>query len=140
MRKGIRLAALMLAVLAIGTCTACGKEQNKKGKKVKDLEFTVVETADVPEQLLDLIEEKKEQPFKLSYSNEEYLYVVVGYGKKETGGYSIKVNDLYLMDHAIYFNTDLLGPVESEEVEYAASYPYIVVKTEYMDETVVFDS
>ena len=138
MKTKKRIIGTLLVAAILVTCAACGGNHSNKGK-VKDLDFTVVETSDLPEEVLKLIEERKEQPFKMSYGSGDYLYIIVGYGKKETGGYSIQVNDLYLTDTSIYFNTDLLGPVESEKVDYAASYPYIVVKTEYMEKSIIFE-
>lgn len=139
MKTGIKCIAALLLAAAIVNCGACTGGKKTKTTKVKDIEYTVVEEADLPEEILKLVDERKEQPFKMSYGSGDYLYIITGYGKKETGGYSIKVNDLYLTENAIYFNTDLLGPVESEKVEYAASYPYIVVKMEYMDKSIVFE-
>ena len=47
-------------------------------------------------------EERKAENFKLTYSDKQYLYICIGYGEQETGGYSIAVNELYLTDNAIY--------------------------------------
>ena len=56
--------------------------------KVRDLEFAVVSEAELPEELAKLVAEKKAAPFKLTYSNDQGLYIVVGYGEQATGGYS----------------------------------------------------
>lgn len=139
MKARTKCIAIILLAAVILNCAACTNGKKTRTAKVKDIDYTVVEEADLPEAVLKLVEERKDQPFKMSYGSGDYLYIVVGYGKKDTGGYSIKVNDLYLTENAIYFNTDLLGPVESEKVDYAASYPYIVVKMEYMDKSIVFE-
>ena len=94
-----------------------------KPDKLKGLEFTVVEDADVPEKLMEAINEKKSQPFKTTYSDEEYLYIAVGYGEKPTGGYSISVDEFYLTDNAIYVDTNLIGPSQEEFVSNAVTYP-----------------
>lgn len=107
--------------------------------KVRDIDFTVVEASDLPDELRGVIEEKKENGFKLTYAEGDYLYIVIGYGRQETGGYSIVVNDLYLTANGIFFDTELFGPKTGEVVEEAPSYPYIVVKIEYMDKSVIFD-
>lgn len=125
---------ILLSCFLFGAC-----KNNSEVKKIKDLEFTVVEDADVPEELMTIINEKKAQPFKLSYSNTEYLYIVVGYGEQNTGGYSISVDDLYLTKNAIYIDTTLMGPSKNEIVTQALTYPYIVIKTEFMDKSVVFN-
>lgn len=118
--------------------TGCGKE--KPGpKKVRDLELTVVAKENLPEELFQLIEGKKQTPFKFTFHDGEYLYICVGYGEQESGGYSITVEDLYLAENAIYAKTCLIGPGPDVENDGVCSYPYIVLKTEYIDYSVVFD-
>ena len=70
---------------------------------------------------------------------DDSLYIVRGFGMQETGGYSIQVQNLYLAQNAIYFEADLIGPENGAEAEKAVSYPYIVVKTERLEENVVFE-
>lgn len=108
-------------------------------KKLKDVEFTVVDQSEVPQELLTSIEEKKKEGFKLTYTDKESLYVAVGYGKQKTGGYSISVDECYLTENAIYFETTLTGPEKGEKINEVASYPYIVVKMKYSQEPVVFE-
>lgn len=84
-----------------------------------------------------MIEEKKGEAFNLTYEDNA-LYIAVGYGGKDTGGYSIEVEDLYLGKTSVCFRTKLIGPEKSEKVQEGISYPYIVVKTEYREEKVKF--
>ena len=86
-----------------------------------------------------IVNEKNAEAFKLTYSDKDYLYICIGYGEQPTGGYSIAVNELYETDSAIYVNTELLGPDPSEKSNPTPSYPYIVLKTEYLDQTVIFE-
>jgi hypothetical protein len=134
-RIAVWLLTIVITVLGI---TAC-KTEDTDIKKLKDIEFTVVEDADLPGELKEIIDEKKENPFKLSYSNKDYLYIVVGYGKQNSGGYSISVDDLYLTSNAIYINTNLIGPTQDDMVTQGVTYPYVVVKMEFMDKSVVFE-
>jgi len=126
-------AALLFAVL----CAGCGQEK-KPEDRVADLEFTVVSEAELPAELKQLIEEKKANEFKLSYSADGWLYIVAGYGQQKTGGYSVSVKELYLTENAIVMDSDLIGPGQDEEVSRAPSYPYIVVRTEDRPESIVF--
>ena len=128
---------LMLVIMAVGFI-GC-KSENTEIKKLKDLDFTVVEDADLPGELKEIIDEKKEEPFRLTYSNKDNLYIVVGYGKQNSGGYSIAVEELYLTNNAIYIDTNLIGPTQKDSVSQGITYPYVVVKLEYMDERVVFE-
>ena len=108
-------------------------------EKIKDLEFSVISEDKLPEELLSMIEEKKESPFKLTFQDQGFLYICVGYGQQETAGYSITVNALYETSNAVYIDTNLLGPGAEEKGKKAPSYPYIVVKTENVEKSVVFD-
>ena len=138
MKKWRILAILIvIAILPLGFFGSC-KAQNKV-ERIKDLEFTVVPEHEIPEALLTSINEKKAEPFKLTFTTKgnEYLYIAVGYGIKNTGGYSISVDDLFLAPNAIYINTSLIGPGKDSVIQ-AITYPYIVVKLEYMDKNVVF--
>jgi len=133
-----RVAAVFLVVVCTVLLGGC-KSDTAKEEKLKDLEFTVVEEVDQPEQLKAMIEEKKVQPMKLSYSDGEFVYIVAGYGEQNSGGFSIQVNELYETENAIYFDTTLLGPNEGDTVSQALTYPYVVVKTEYIDKPVVYN-
>lgn len=133
-----KVVALLLVVVLTTMLYGC-KTETAKDEKLKDLEFTVVECVDEPEQLKTMIEEKKIQSMKLSYSDGEYLYVVVGYGEQKSGGFSIQVNEFYETDNAIYIDTTLLGPNEGDVVTEALTYPYVVIKTEYIDKPIVYE-
>lgn len=126
--------ALLLMVMFIG----CSLQSDER-IKLRDLDFTILSQEMIPEELAGIIEEKEAEPFKLTYSDNEYLYICIGYGEQSTGGYSIAVNELYLTDNAIYVNTTLLGPDASEKSNQTPSYPSIVIKTEYLDQTVIFE-
>ena len=108
------------------------------GEKMRDLEFTVTPQQEEPQELKDIIFQKGTSPFKLTYSDEENLYIVVGYGQQTGGGYSICVHELYLTENAIVIDTELLGPEKGEGDGMADTSPYIVVKTENIDSPVVF--
>ncbi len=138
MKRARTVILILTVIIAVLSFTGC-KAENTDVKKLKDLDFTVVEDADVPGELKEIIDEKKEEPFRLSYSNKDNLYIVVGYGKQNSGGYSITVDDLYLTKNAIYINTNLMGPSQDDFVSQGVTYPYVVVKLEYMDYKVVFD-
>lgn len=128
------MTAVAMAVLLSG-CTFLSEER----VKLRDLDFTVLSEEKIPEELQKIIEEKKKEPFQITYTDKEYLYICSGYGEQATGGYSIAVNELYLTDTAIYVSTSLLGPESADKGNKTPSYPYIVIKTEYLDQTVIFE-
>lgn len=132
-----RKSSLLLGILIL-LLSGCGK--NEAGQEKKALDYTVTSEQRLPEELKNLIDDKKEEPFKMTYQDGAYLYICQGYGAQSTGGYSIQVKDVYRTDNAIYFASTLIGPAGNEPQPEAASYPYIVIKLEYTDMTVVFDS
>ena len=107
-----------------------------KTEKLRDIDFTVVPEEHVPDELQSIIEDKKQEPFLVSYGDKENLYIAVGYGKQATGGYSIQVEELYETPNAIWIDTEFIGPSKTEDVSQRVSYPYIVVQMEYTDKQV----
>lgn len=135
--KAAIVACLLIWVFVARILSGCSINKDE-GNKVRDLEFTVVGEAEVPQELMKIVAEKKMTPFKLTYSDDQSLYIVVGYGEQETGGYSIAVDDLYLTENSIVIDTELKGPEKGETAGAEKSYPYIVVKTEFLENPVVF--
>lgn len=127
----------ILLIFAGVTCTGCSVEKISD-KKVKDVDYTIVTEAEIPQTLMTSIEERKSAPFKLSYSDNKELYIVVGYGEQPSGGYSIVVDELYLTENTIVFATTLEGADKQQEMEVNPTYPYIVVKMEYIDYEVIY--
>lgn len=136
--KGKWVLCIWTAVFVMAVVSGCGLEKMDE-QKLEDLSYTILEEKEIPQEFLAVIEEKKEQIFKLTYTDEENLYIAVGYGVQQTGGYSISVNQCYLTENAIYFDTTLIGPSKGEQVNEAKSYPYLVIKTKYLEKNVVFE-
>ncbi len=124
-----KVSILVLSIILIAV--SCQSVKEYEEDNLGDLDFTVVEDEDVPEILMIKIEEAIEtkEPFKFSYSDGEYLYIIIGYGEQETGGYSIQVKDFYKSQDHIVIETELLGPTKEDMVTMSLTYPYIVVKT-----------
>lgn len=127
---------LLMPFLCLFTLTACSR--NKTPEKTKNLDFTVVAGTDIPGDLQELIQKRQEEPFELTYTDGSCLYIVKGYGKQENSGFHIVVNDFYLSQDCLVFDAELFGPKADEEVSKKTSYPYIVIKTEYREEPVIF--
>ena len=93
---------LLSCVCLLGGCSDKGAEE-----KVKDLEFTVVGQNEIPKELMDMIEQKKTEEFRLTYTSGEDLYIAVGYGEQQTGGFSISVPEFYLTENSMVIKTEL---------------------------------
>ena len=70
------------------------KVTNMGSEEKKPLEYTVVKQEDIPPAIGSLIESKKQEEFQITYQDGEYLYLLRGYGRQKTGGYSIQVEEL----------------------------------------------
>lgn len=131
MKQYLFVAMFCICFLIFG-CSEVDKKQ-----KLEDVPFSIVTEEDISEQLKTIIEEKKQAPFQLSYSDGEDLYLVVGYGEQSTGGYSIEVPDVYITATNLVIDTNLLGP-EGTPVG-GKSYPYVVVLVEKQELPVLYE-
>lgn len=128
----------ILGILAVFFILTGCSLQSPDAAKIKDLEFTIIEEEQIPQELLQQIEEKKQQEMQLCYSDESNLYVVRGYGTQQCSGYSISVDEVYLTEASIVVHTSLIGPNATEQIEQGATYPYVVLKMELSDKSVIF--
>ena len=93
--------------------------------------------------LKEEIAEAEKSEMWISYAdtgNEgRYLYIVRGYGRQETTGYSIEVNECYETEHTVVVRTTLLGPQKKEKTHKKKTYPYIVIKIPYTDKQIIYE-
>ena len=69
--------ALILFLMII--VSSCGIEKISR-KKIKDIDFTVVAEIEMPLEVKQIVEKRKEQPFKVTYSDNQYTYIIIGLG------------------------------------------------------------
>lgn len=127
----------MLIFIMIFSFSCSKKEDNSS--KGEDIDFTVVDEINIPDELKEIIDEKKSDSFQMTFTSGDNMYLVVGYGEQATGGYSIKVDNLYMADDGIHIETNLLGVDKEEKVSKKPSYPYVVVKIQTMDKEVIYE-
>ena len=133
MKKAVcLLAALVLAAVLSG----CGLIRIEEEER-KPVDYTVVERQDIPAALDEIMNEKKEKEFQLSYETGEALYLAKGYGRQMSGGYSIQVEELGASSNGLFFVTRLIGPKDLNEAG-VPSYPAGCIKTEPQKKPVVF--
>lgn len=134
---------MLVLCFAFGVC-GCDtgirlRDQNAgAGEKVRDLEYTILSEERIPEELKPLIEERQDEAFQMTYSDKEYLYICVGYGRQEYSGHSIVVNALFLGENGILIDTSLIGPKAGQEKINTAQYPVMVLKTELVEDVPLF--
>ncbi len=98
----------------------------------------IADEKELPEEICKMIELKKENAFQLAYHSEEATFIILGYGIQETSGYHIQVNEVYEGEDGVWVDTDLIGPGKTETVEQKPTYPYIIIKTETIDQVIRF--
>lgn len=130
---------IAVAVICIG-CTGIhlGDEHQGAGAKVRDLEYTILSEERIPTELKPLLEDRKEEAFEMTYSDKEYLYICIGYGRQEYSGHSIVVNQLFLGENGILADTSLIGPEAGKEKINTVQFPIVVLKTELVEEVPLF--
>ncbi|MCD7868853.1 MAG: protease complex subunit PrcB family protein [Clostridiales bacterium] len=134
----MKRAVFLFCFAAVLSCAFAGCRLIRiEEEEPASLDYTIVGEQELPEELADLIEEKKEKEFQLTYESGEDLYLVKGYGVQLCGGYSIQVETLVVTSNAILFRTRLLGPEDQTQAG-EPSYPFIVVRISGREEPVEF--
>lgn len=130
-----RIALFFMCLILVLSMLGC----EQKAENLENLDFTVLAEEQIPEQLRLMIAERQEAPFQLSYQDGDLLYLAVGYGMQDTGGYSIQVPAFYRTEEGLVLDTELLGPESAPSgAEAAKSCPYIVIMTEFRDEPIIY--
>ncbi|MCX4295530.1 MAG: protease complex subunit PrcB family protein [Lachnospiraceae bacterium] len=129
-KKKIKLTIFMAACIMIMLIFVGCAGESTEDDKLKDIEFTVIGEDQQPDSLKEIIAEKSAQPFQISYTLGEELYIAVGYGEQPSGGYSISVNAFYETEESLVIDTTLIGPGKAENVTNTPTQPYVVIKTE----------
>lgn len=133
MKKAVCLLAVLVLAAVLSGCGLIRIEEEER----KPVDYTVVERQDIPAALDEIMNEKKEKEFQLSYETGEALYLAKGYGRQMSGGYSIQVEELGASSNGLFFVTRLIGPKDLNEAG-VPSYPCIVIKTKPQKKPVVF--
>ncbi|MFI3237738.1 MAG: protease complex subunit PrcB family protein [Lachnospiraceae bacterium] len=137
MKKIGALFSILILMMSFFGCSVETINQGA-GEKVRDIEYTILSDDRIPEELQVLLEERKEEAFSMTYSDKEHMYICIGYGEQEYCGHSIVINQLFLGEYGILIDTSLLGPDAGKEKIDEKQYPYIVMKTEWMQEVPLY--
>ena len=133
MKKTAAFLSLLMLLLMLGGCKLVRIEEGER----TSLKYTVVDHSQIPEQAAKLIEEKKEKEFQMAYQKGEDLYLIKGYGRQMSGGYSIQVEEMSESENAVFCRTRLLGP-SKEDQGGEPSCPCIVLKIKNTTKPVEF--
>ena len=109
---------LLLSVRHVGRVFVC-----------QVLTYAIVKPGDFPPEIDQILRRKKESAFQMAYESGDDLYILRGYGKQKSGGFSIQIEEVSKSENAVFVRTKLVGPAAKEEQKGAASCPYVVLKT-----------
>lgn len=135
MKKAALFGGIVFLLLLLTGCGLIRIEEEPR----KPLEYSIVEEGRLPAELSALIQEKKEREFGFTYQCEDDLFLVKGYGRQMSGGYSIQAEEVGETSQAVFFRTRLLGPSEESAALSPPSYPYIVIQIKAGKKPVIFE-
>lgn len=129
---------LLLSVCML--VTACGKQEEpvRNYENAQDLAYEIVTGSDVPHKVNEKIYKAKEKGFGFAYRDGETMYTIFGFGKQNTGGYSIQVLAVKETDSAVVIEAKLVAPEAEEVISTSPSYPYMILKMTNVEKDVQF--
>lgn len=135
---GRLLFVLAAAFVIVELCAGCSRfNVSDNGEK---LVYDVCDDTMLPEELVAIIDRKKEKPFNLVYSNSTYTYIVMAAGMQERDDVGMELEEMYKDDNAIYVKAILrqtATPTDGVRGD-GVSFPYTVIRIMKMDLPVVF--
>lgn len=116
--------------------------KKKQEVSYEPLTFEVCTEKTMPDELFAIIENRKQNRFQITFSNQQNLYIAVGYGAHDRDNLAAVLNEIYATKQAIYVDTDLMSErhLEGESLprgEFSLC-PYIVLKCDYSERPVYF--
>ena len=113
--------ALICVLMLTAVLSGCRFIRIEEGERTP-LDYTVMKQEEIPREVVELMEQKKEKAFYMTYQVGDVRYLMKGYGEQLSGGYSIQVEEV-----SEFCKTRLVGPDEKETGS-EPSYPCIVLK------------
>jgi len=103
------------------------QKESLEGQREK-VDYEIAGSDAVSDDFLEAAETKKYNKFYMSYTDGEDVWIAIGYGERQTSGYSILVEDIYRSGGKICVRTMLVGPEKKDRAPAVKTYPYIILK------------
>ena len=104
---GKKAAGLVCIFLLMVILTGCQLIRIEEGERTP-LKYTIVKQEEIPAEAVELMEQKKEKTFQMTYQVGDVRYLMKGYGEQLTGGYSIQVEEVSESENAVFCKTRLI--------------------------------
>ncbi len=125
--------------LLLGMFGCQGEEQQERTyANMTDLTYEIVSGSDVPHKVNEKIFKEKEKGFGFTYRDGEIMYIAFGFGRQNTGGFSIQMAAAKENEREILVEAKLIAPGPEEVVSTSPSYPYMILKVENVEKDVQF--
>lgn len=99
----------------------------------QEVSFVVLDNKEVPDRIVRILPRYKMLERALATEIEEEIYVVVTRGEKPTGGYTVTIETIYLVEKnevlKLVVNAVFKDPADDELVAQVIAHPYVAVKT-----------
>jgi len=99
----------------------------------QEVSFVVLDNKEVPDRIVRILPRYKMLERALATEVDEEIYVVVTRGEKPTGGYTVTIETMYLIEEnevlKLVVNAVFKDPADDELVAQVIAHPYVAVKT-----------
>jgi hypothetical protein len=106
----------------------------------EELTYDICDDTMLPEELLTVINNKKEEAFNLTYSNNTYTYIVICSGKQNRDDVGVVVEKMYMDENAIYIESvlrQIATPSDAVSTD-TVTFPYTVIRINKTTMPVIF--
>ena len=136
--KRVLLAATVLLLLMM--VISCGEKPTPKRtyESMQDAVYEIVSGSNVPHKVNEKIFKERDKGFGFSYRDNEGMYIAFGFGRQNTGGFSIQLAAVKENEDEILIEAKLIAPAPEEVVSTSPSYPYMILKMEDTEKNVEF--
>ena len=83
----------------------------------KELSYAIVKPGDFSAGNRSDFAQEKRIAFQMAYESGDDLYILRGYGKQKSGGFSIQIEEVSKSENAVFVRTKLVGPAAKERHE-----------------------
>lgn len=135
---GLPVYIILLLITVIASAISGCSIKTIDDNKISDVSYEVVEYHNLNKYVREIYNENLSESNRLSYLDNEYLYLIICYGAVPTTGYTIDVKEIYETANTIIVDTTLIGPSKADTVSEEVFYPAIVIKIKATDKPVIF--
>ncbi len=135
-----RCTLVLIILLLTAVLVSCGKQEAPKRtyENMQDAVYEIVSGSEVPHKVNEKIYKEREKGFGFSYRDNEGMYIAFGFGRQNTGGFSIQLVAVKENEDEILIEAKLIAPAPEEVVSTSPSYPYMILKMEDTSKNVEF--